>query len=59
MFMMVDYVKEMTVKRSCNYGNYGWFEHLLFLFSKTTLLVYSGWFEHLLFLFSKTALLVF
>ena len=29
---MVDYVREMTVKKSCEYGNYGSFEHLLFLF---------------------------
>ena len=29
--MMVDYVRKMTVKNSCNYEDYGWFEHLLFL----------------------------
>ena len=28
MFIMVDY---MTVKKSCKYGDYGLFEHLLFL----------------------------
>ena len=32
MFVMVDYVKEMTVKKSYKYGEYGSFEHLLFLF---------------------------
>ena len=32
MFMMVDYVKEMSVKKSCKYGEYGLSEHLLFLF---------------------------
>ena len=32
MFMMVDYVREMTVKKSCKYGKYGMFEHLLFSF---------------------------
>ena len=31
MFVMVDYVRKMTVKTSCNYGEYGLFEHLLFL----------------------------
>ena len=30
--MVVDYVKEMTVKKSCEYSEYGSFEHLLFLF---------------------------
>ena len=30
--MMVDYVREMTVKKSCKYGQYGSFVHLLFLF---------------------------
>ena len=29
MNMMVDYVRKMTVKKSCKYGEYGWFEHLL------------------------------
>ena len=28
---MVDYVKKMTVKKSCKYGKYGLFEHLLSL----------------------------
>ena len=32
MFVMVDYVREMTVKKSCKYGEYGLFEQLLFLF---------------------------
>ena len=31
MFVMVDYVGKMTVKKSCRYGKYGSFEHLLFL----------------------------
>ena len=31
MFVMVDCVREMTVKKSCKYGEYGSFEHLLFL----------------------------
>ena len=31
--MMVEYVKEMTAKKSCKYGKYGSFEHLLFLLS--------------------------
>ena len=30
MFMMGSYVREMTVKKSCNYGEYGLLEHLLF-----------------------------
>ena len=29
MFVMINYVREMTVK-SCKYGEYGYFEHLLF-----------------------------
>ena len=29
---MVDYVREITVKKSCKYGEYGSFEHLLSLF---------------------------
>ena len=29
--MMVDYVRKMTVKKSCMYGKYGSFVHLLFL----------------------------
>ena len=33
MFMMVDHVWEMTVKKSCKYGEYGSFKHLLFLLS--------------------------
>ena len=31
MFVVVDYVRQMTVKKSCKYGKYGLFEHLLFL----------------------------
>ena len=29
--VMVDYVREMTVKKSCKYGEYGSFEQWLFL----------------------------
>ena len=32
MFVMVDCVSEIAVKRSCKYGKYGSFEHLRFLF---------------------------
>ena len=32
MFVMVDYVREMAMEKSCKYGKYGSFEHLLFLF---------------------------
>ena len=31
MLCMVDYVREMTVKKSSKYGLYGLFEHMLFL----------------------------
>ena len=31
-FVMVGYVREMTVKKFCKYGEYKSFEHLLFLF---------------------------
>ena len=31
-FAVVDYVKEMTTKKSCKYVEYGTFEYLLFLF---------------------------
>ena len=33
MVVIIAYVREMTVKKSCKYGEYGSFEHLLFLFS--------------------------
>ena len=33
-FMMVVSVREVTVKKSSNYGEYGSFQHLLFLFTK-------------------------
>ena len=33
MFVVVDYVRKVTVKKSCMYGEYGSFEHLLFLSS--------------------------
>ena len=32
MFVTVDYVREMIVMTSCKYGEYGSFEHLLFLY---------------------------
>ena len=32
MFVMVDCVWKMTVTKSCRYGKYRSFEHLLFLF---------------------------
>ena len=31
MFMVVDYGRKMTVKKSCKYDGYGSFEHLVFL----------------------------
>ena len=30
-FGMVDYVREKTAKKHCKYGEYGSFQHLLFL----------------------------
>ena len=33
MFVMVDCIREMTVKKSCKYGECGLSEHLLFLFT--------------------------
>ena len=33
MFAMVDYVRNMTVKKSWKYAEYGSFAHLLFFFS--------------------------
>ena len=33
MLLMVDYVREIAVNMTCKYGEYGLFEHLLFLFS--------------------------
>ena len=32
MFLMVDYVRKMMVKKFCKYGEYVLFGHLLFLF---------------------------
>ena len=32
MFVMVDCAKEITMKKSCKYGEYGSFEHLLLFF---------------------------
>ena len=43
MFLMVDYVKKMTVKKFCKYGEYGSFEHLLFLLCVSLcLLIYNS-----------------
>ena len=33
MFVMIDYVRKISVKESCKYGEYRLFEHLLFLFN--------------------------
>ena len=33
MLVMVDYIREMTVKKSCKCGEYGSYEHVLFLLS--------------------------
>ena len=41
MFIMVDYVREMTVKKSCKHDEYGLFEHLLFLCNIFLLSVYT------------------
>ena len=41
MFVMVDCVREMTVKKSCQYCEYGSFEHLYFLFVVVVANVYS------------------
>ena len=30
MFVMFDYVKKLTVKKSCKYGEYGLLEHICF-----------------------------
>ena len=40
MFVMVDYVRGMTVKKSCKHGEYGLFEDLLFLFLLLLLLLW-------------------
>ena len=34
MFAMTDYVREMTSKKTCKYGEYGSFEPLLYLFCR-------------------------
>ena len=36
MFMMVDFVRKMTAKKSRRHGEYGSCEHLLFLFNDNT-----------------------
>ena len=33
MLVMVDYVRELTTKKSCKFGEPRWFEHLPFLLS--------------------------
>ena len=33
MFMMFGYIRDMTVKKFCKYGEYGSFEGLLFFFA--------------------------
>ena len=56
---MVDDARETTAKKSCMYGDYGSFEHLLFLFNdarettakKSCMYGDYGSFECLLFLF--------
>ena len=39
MFIMVDYVRKMTVKKSCKNYEYGSFQHLLFLFVKIVVII--------------------
>ena len=34
MFVMVDYERKMTVKKSCTYGEYRLFDHFLLLFKQ-------------------------
>ena len=41
MFLMADYVRKMTKKKSFAHGEYGLFEHLLFLL-KITLLMHMS-----------------
>ena len=43
MFVMVDYVREMTVKKSCKCGKCGLFEHLLFFFLFMLLIFQRYW----------------
>ena len=52
MFMMVDYIREMTSKRSCKHGEYGLFEHLTLFFLKTILKTenscnLTSWFKYM------------
>ena len=47
MFLMVDYVREMIVKKACKCGRYGLFEHLLF-FSFFFFLLYYFYFVNVL-----------
>ena len=39
---MVDYEREMTVKKTCKYDEYGTFEDLLFFFSGYVVVAYTG-----------------
>ena len=41
--MMVDYVSEMILKKSCKYGEYGLFERLLFLLWNSVSHGYLDW----------------
>ena len=46
MFVMVDDIREMTVKKSCKYGEHDLFEVLLFLLTKketTAHACQTGW----------------
>ena len=42
MFMMIDYVRKITVKKYCKYGKYELFEHLFFLFVGTVVLIITA-----------------
>ena len=42
MFLMVDYVRELTVKKSCKYGEYGSFEHFTLLVSSTSVFIFEN-----------------
>ena len=39
MFLVVDYVRKMTVKKSCKCGEYGSFYHLLLVFFITIIII--------------------
>ena len=57
MFVMVDYVKEITEKKSCKYDGSGSFEHLLLLCLKKRL---THWhvFRHLQTIFFKLGMVM-